>query len=103
MALLFINSILLSLSNLPKLWLSCFGHIVYSASLTCRIPFVDSAKIRFLLAEWFQPRPGAALNSADEDYAEAAQAIRALKSLFQSELERREGHRAQNSDNDRTQ
>lgn len=51
---------------------------------------MDSAKIRLLLTEWFGPRPGAEQRSADEDYSEAAQAIRALKSLFQSELERRE-------------
>lgn len=55
-----------------------------------RRSFVDSAKIRLLLAEWFGPRAGVAPKSVDEDYADAAQAIKALKSLFQSELERRE-------------
>ncbi len=51
---------------------------------------MDSAKIRSLMTEWFAPRPGNPTPSADEDYAEAASAIRALKSLFLSELERRE-------------
>lgn len=64
---------------------------------------MDSAKIRLLLTEWFGPRPGAVDRSADEDYAEAAKAIRALKSLFQSELERREGHSDQTGGYDRTQ
>lgn len=50
---------------------------------------MDSSTIRSLLAEWFGPRPGTAAKAADEDYAEAATAIRALKSLFQSELDRR--------------
>jgi hypothetical protein len=64
---------------------------------------VDSAKIRVLLTEWFGPRSGAAERSADEDYAEAAQAIRALKSLFQMELDRRDQLGVQKSDHDRTE
>ena len=50
---------------------------------------MDNSTIRGLLAEWFGPRPGAVAKAADEDYAEAAAAIRALKSLFQTELDRR--------------
>ncbi len=64
---------------------------------------MDNTTIRLLLTEWFGPRPGAAQTSADEDYAEAAQAIRALKSLFQSELERREARGIQTDDHARTQ
>lgn len=59
---------------------------------------MDSATIRQLLTEWFGPRPDSAPRSADEDYADAAQAIRALKSLFQSELDRREANQSRGID-----
>ena len=62
---------------------------------------MDSAKIRLLVTEWFGPRPDKAQTSADEDYAEAAQAIRALKSLFESELDRREHQGSEQFDHDR--
>lgn len=63
---------------------------------------MDSAKIHHLLTEWFGPLAGAPQQSADQDYAEAAQAIRALKSLFQSELDRREQGEKQTCRVDRT-
>ena len=59
---------------------------------------MDSATIHKLLTEWFGPRPNSAPRSADEDYADAAQAIRALKSLFLSELDRREVHSSRADD-----
>ena len=92
----------MSLFGLPKIRLPCFEHIAYCVCLLDGVPFLDSAKIRLLLAEWFGPRAGAVPRSADEDYTEAAQAIRALKSLFQSELDRREQSDTHKSGDDRT-
>lgn len=60
---------------------------------------MDSAKIRSLMTEWFAPRPGNPTPSADEDYAEAASAIKALKCLFLSELERRESGTGSDGEN----
>lgn len=52
---------------------------------------MDISQIRSLLSEWFQPSDDPRRLNADEDYTEAREAMRALKSLFEQEL----GHRAQ--------
>lgn len=51
---------------------------------------MDIFQIRDLLEEWFSPRKGRLPMSADEDYAEAEMALHALRSLFESELRRRD-------------
>jgi hypothetical protein len=50
---------------------------------------MDIRTIRGLLGEWFQPAHDPLRQDAEADYTEAREAMRALKSLFQNELESR--------------
>ena len=50
---------------------------------------MDIRMIRGLLVEWFQPAQDPLRQDAEADYSEAREAMRALKSLFQNELESR--------------
>ena len=50
---------------------------------------MDIAKIRSLLGECFRTQDDPRIRSAEEDYNEAEQALRALKTMFERELEQR--------------
>ena len=50
---------------------------------------MDIARIRAMLGECFEAQDDPRGISAEQDYNEAAQALRALKSMFEMELESR--------------
>ena len=52
---------------------------------------MDISKIRVLLGECFRTQDDPRGQSAEEDYNEAELALRALKSLFERELDSRAG------------
>lgn len=52
---------------------------------------MDIRTIRGLLGKWFKPGHDPLRQDAEADYTEAREAMRALKSLFQNELDSRLG------------
>lgn len=51
---------------------------------------MDIKNLRDMMREWYQSSHDPRAMSADEDFDEAARAIRALKSLFEQELRHRQ-------------